>query len=176
MKTIRKMRLYKFIRVLYSQPHFLFSPPSSIVILVSSQGRTPAPSAPPSADGAFFGDEDGIASLQEDTGKFYPPVYPPASRSEQRQHQGQLQRLLSLSESLEHDGGIAGPRDRCAVRFEFQCTAGGDVAFVGPGIGYPDNFASREYRYYGNRGHGIGALLEVAHGNDAVAVLLNRSN
>ena len=62
------------------------------------------------------------------------------------------------------------------MKIEFLGAAGGDAAIVGPGIGYPDNFASREYRYYGNRGHGIGALLEVAHGNDAVAVLLNRSN
>jgi hypothetical protein len=30
-----------------------------------------------------------------------------------------------------------------------------------------------EYRYYDNCGHGIGASLEVTHGNDAVMVLLN---
>jgi hypothetical protein len=50
----------------------------------------------------------------------------------------------------------------------------------GLGIGYHVDFgyffASGEYRYYGNRGHDIGALSEVAHGNDAVAVLLNGSN
>ena len=84
--------------------------------------------------------------------------------------------MSSLSESSERDGGIAGPHDRCAVRFEFQCAAGGDAAIVGPGIRYRVDFASGEYWYNGDRGHGIGASSEVAHGNDAAAVLLNRSN
>ena len=81
---------------------------------------------------------------------------------------------------MEQDGGIAGPCNRCAVQIEFLCAAGGNAAIVGPGIGYPIEFgyvfALREYRYYGNRGHGIGAVLEVAHGNNIVAVLLNRRN
>ena len=113
---------------------------------------------------------------QEDTGKFDPPEL----RLEQQQHKQQLQQLLSLSKSSECDGRIAGPRDRCAVRFKFQCVAGGNAAIVGPGIRYHLDFgyvfASGEYRYYGDPGHNIGALLEVAHDNNAVAVLLNRRN
>jgi hypothetical protein len=62
------------------------------------------------------------------------------------------------------------------MRLEFQCAAGGNAAIVGPGIRYCVNFASEEYRYYSNPGHGIGALSEVAHGNNVVVVLLNRSN
>ena len=31
-------------------------------------------------------------------------------------------------------------------------------------------------RYYGSRGHGIGASSEVAHGNNVVKVWLNRRN
>ena len=81
---------------------------------------------------------------------------------------------------MERDGGIVGPRNRCAVRFEFQCAAGGNAVIIGPGIGYCVNFgyvfASKEYPYYGNCVHGIGVLLEVAQGNDTVAVLLNGRN
>ena len=51
---------------------------------------------------------------------------------------------------------------------------------VDPGIGYCVAFryvfTLGEYRYYDNRGQGIGVSLEVAHGNDAVAVLLNGKN
>ena len=48
-----------------------------------------------------------------------------------------------------------------AVRFEFQCAAGGNAAIVGPGIGFHVDFgyvfAWGEYRYYGgDRRHGIG--------------------
>ena len=66
------------------------------------------------------------------------------------------------------------------MQFKFQCTADGNAAIAGPGIGYCANFGyvftSGEYQYYGNWGHGIGVLLEVAHGKDAVAVLLNGRN
>ncbi len=66
------------------------------------------------------------------------------------------------------------------MRFKFQCPTGGNAAIAGPGIGYRIGFgyvfASGEYRYYGNRGHGIDASSEVVHGNDAVGVLLNERN
>ena len=49
---------------------------------------------------------------------------------------------------------------------------------VDPGIGYRVAFGYvftlGEYWYYGDYGQGIGVSLKVAHGNDAVAVLLNR--
>ena len=63
---------------------------------------------------------------------------------------------------------------------DFQCAADGDAAIIGTGIGYCVDFgyvfSLGEYRYYGNHRHSIGASLEVAHGNDAVAVLLNGRN
>ena len=62
------------------------------------------------------------------------------------------------------------------MRFEFKCAASGNTAIVSLVIGYRVNFASEEYQYYGNCKHSISAPSEVAQGNNAVLVLLNRSN
>ena len=119
-------------------------------------------------DDATTTNDDDVASPREDTGEFDDPL-----ESQQQQQQQQLQQRSSYSESSEYDGMVdvvVGPSyDQCRVRFEFRCAASGghraDFGYV---------FASEEYRDV-DRGRG-GASSSSAHGNDALAVLLNGRN
>ncbi len=103
------------------------------------------------AAAANGGDEDGAAaSPREDTGKL-------GSRGQRSPPSGSPER--------NGGGGTATPPDRCAVRLEFQCAAGGagrhcvDFGYV---------FASGGYRCRGDR--------DRLNDDGAIEVLLNGRN
>ena len=103
------------------------------------------------AAAANGGDEDGAAaSPREDTGEL-------GSRGQQSPPSGSPER--------DGGGGTAVPRDRCAVRFEFQCAAGGAG---GHRVDFGYVFVSGGYRRRGDRDR---------LGDDgAIEVLLNGRN